>query len=289
MKIRCQNCYRVLNNNEEYCTKCGTHSQEIANIMKTGEIPTDEVSSFKIHFYLYLGIAFLLNGALFVLYGVLFDKMYPGGEYGEIGDAMPKNITYFSSINALIITSIIMFVLTLILNIKQLGLDYKITNIKRAIISFIVMIGISFGVIYLTSNTNIISIPIYMKDYIQGNIPNTDIFENSISFWKIILVLGLYSFVQEYIFRKHLAAAFDDGTLLSLPATIILMTLISAILETICFSVFSSGTFEYVIYTFIGSIIYQGILTLNYFFNKQTLTINIILRILFIVGIIVLL
>lgn len=289
MKIRCQNCYRVLNNNEEYCTKCGAHSEEIAHIMKTGEIPTDEVSSFKLHLYLYLGIAFLLNGALFVLYGVLFDRMYPGGEYGEIGDSMPQNITYFSSINALIITSIVMFVLVIILNIKQLAVDYKVTSIKRALISFVIMAGISYGIIYLTANTNIISIPIYIKDYIQGNIPNTDIFESSISYWKIIVVLGLYSFVQEYIFRKHLAAAFDDGTLLSLPMTIILMTLISAILETICFSVFSSGTFEYVVYTFIGSIIYQGILTLNYFFNKQTLTMNIIFRILFIVGIIVLL
>lgn len=86
MKIRCKNCYRVLNNNEEYCTKCGEHSDEIQRIMETGEIPTDEVASFKLHLYLYLGIAFLLNGALFVLNGVLFDHMYPGGEYGEIGD-----------------------------------------------------------------------------------------------------------------------------------------------------------------------------------------------------------
>lgn len=289
MKIRCQNCYRVLNNNEEYCTKCGAHSQEIERIMKTGEIPTDEVASFKLHIFLYLGIAFLLNGALFVLYGVLFDRMYPGAEYGEIGDAMPKNITYFSSINALIITSIIMFLLVAILNIKQIAVDYKITSIKRALISFVIMVGITFGIIYMTKNTNIIAIPIYMKDYIQGNIPNTELFENSLSIWKIVLVLGLYSFVQEYIFRKHLAAAFDDGTLFSLPTTVILITLISAVLETICFSVFSSGTFEYVVYTFMGSLIYQGILTINYYFNKQTLAVNIILRILFIVGIIVLL
>lgn len=289
MKIRCKNCYRVLNNNEEYCTKCGEHSDEIQRIMETGEIPTDEVASFKLHLYLYLGIAFLLNGALFVLNGVLFDHMYPGGEYGEIGDAMPKNITYFSSINALIVTSVIMFLIVLIFNIKQIALDYKVTSIKRAIISFVIMSGITYGIIYLTKTTNIIAIPIYMKDYIQGNIPNTELFENSLSTWKIALVLGLYVFVQEYIFRKHLAAALDDGTLFSLPTTIIVMTLASAVLETICFSVFSSGTFEYVVYTFIGSLIYQGMLTINYYFNKQTLAINIILRILFIVGIIILL
>ena len=53
MKIRCNNCYRVLNNNEEYCTKCGTHSEEIQRIMETGEIPVDETGLFKPHIYLY--------------------------------------------------------------------------------------------------------------------------------------------------------------------------------------------------------------------------------------------
>ena len=130
MKIRCNNCYRVLNNNEEYCTKCGAHSEEIKRIMETGETPVDETGLFKLHIYLYLGIAFLINGALFVLYGVFFDRMKPG-EYGEIGEAMPKDITYFSSINALLITSLIMFALVLILNFKKILVDFKVTNKTR--------------------------------------------------------------------------------------------------------------------------------------------------------------
>ena len=186
MKIRCQNCYRVLNNNEEYCTKCGAHSEEIAHIMKTGEIPTDEVSSFKLHLYLYLGIAFLINGALFVLYGVFFDRMNPG-EYGEIGEAMPKGITYFSSINALTITSLIMLALVLILNLKNLFVDFKITDKKRSIISSVIMIALSGGLIFLTKETNISIIPIYMKEFIMGLIPDADLFENSISIGKIMI------------------------------------------------------------------------------------------------------
>lgn len=288
MKVRCQNCYRVLNNNEEYCTKCGTHSAEIQRIMETGEIPVDEVGQFKLHIYLYLGIAFLLNGALFVLYGVFFDKIKPG-EYGEIGDAMPKDITYFSSINSLLITALIMFVLVMLFNLKNAFVDFKLSSIKRAIISFVVMMGISLGLIYLTKETNITIIPIYMKEYLQGTIADADLFADSINLWKIIVVLLTYSIVQEYIFRKHLAAAFDEGTLINLPMTIILMTFIGAVLDVICFSVFSSGTFTYVIYTFIGSLIYQGILTLNYFYNKQSLLINILSRILLVVGMIVLL
>lgn len=288
MKIRCQNCYRVLNNNEEYCTKCGTHSEEIQRIMETGEIPVDETGQFKLHLYLYLGIAFLLNGALFVLYGVFFDKMKPG-EYGEIGEAMPKDITYFSSINALLITSIVMFVLVLLFNIKNFFIDFKIADNKRAILSGILMCLISTGLIYLTKFTNISVIPIYMKEYLQGTIADADLFANSISLWKIVVILLTYNIVQEYIFRKHLSAAIDESTLLNLPMTIILMTVVGAILDVICFSVFSSGTFSTVIYVFIGSLIYQGILNLNYFFNKQSILINIVIRTLLVIGMIVLL
>lgn len=288
MKIRCNNCYRVLNNNEEYCTKCGAHSEEIKRIMETGEEPVDETGLFKLHIYLYLGIAFLINGALFVLYGVFFDKMNPG-EYGEIGEAMPKDITYFSSINALLVTSLIMFVLVLLLNAKNIFVDYKITSKKRAIISTIVMSVLSVGLIFLTKETSISVIPTYMKEYIMGSINDADLFANSISLWKIIVILSGYSIVQEYIFRKHLAAAIDESTLLDLPATLIIMTLVGGILDVICFSVFSSGTFASVIYVFIGSLIYQGILNLNYFYNKQSLLINVLMRILLIIGMIVLL
>ncbi|MBQ8293700.1 MAG: hypothetical protein IJX78_07875 [Bacilli bacterium] len=286
MKIRCNNCYRVLNNNEEYCTKCGTHSEEIQRIMETGEIPVDETGLFKLHIYLYLGIAFLLNGGLFVLYGVFFDKLKPG-EYGEIGDPMPKDITYFSSINALLITSLIMFLLILLINAKNIFVDYKITEKKRAFISAIIMSIIGVGLIFLTKETPISVIPLYMKEYIQGTIADADLFMNSISMWKIILILMTYSVVQEYVFRKHLFGAIDESTLLSTPATFILMTIVGAVLDIACFSLFSSGTVISLIYIFIGSLIYQGVLNLNYFYNKQSMLSNIVFRILLIIGLVI--
>ena len=128
-----------------------------------------------------------------------------------------------------------------------------------------------------------------MKEFIMGLIPDADLFENSISIGKIMIILSAYSIVQEYVFRKHLSAAIDESTLLDLPATIIIMTLVGAILDIICFSVFSSGTFASLIYVFIGSLIYQGILNINYFYNKQSLLINVLMRILLIIGMIVLL
>ena len=69
MRIRCKNCYRVLNNNEEWCTRCGAHSDEVAELIAKGIEPLDEMSVAKTNILLYLLIAFLINGILSVLFG----------------------------------------------------------------------------------------------------------------------------------------------------------------------------------------------------------------------------
>ena len=49
MKIRCKNCYRVLNPNEEYCTACGEHSVAMQKAMITGDYGPDTVGKLKIN------------------------------------------------------------------------------------------------------------------------------------------------------------------------------------------------------------------------------------------------
>lgn len=148
---------------------------------------------------------------------------------------------------------------------------------------------LTIGLVFLTKETKLSIIPVYMKEYISGTISDADLFANSISMWKIVVILFTYGVVQEYIFRKHLASAMDESTLLDLPMTVVIMTIVGAVLDIICFSVFSSGTFASIIYVFIGSLIYQGILNINYFYNKQSLLINVIMRLVLIIGMIVLL
>ena len=172
---------------------------------------------------------------------------------------------------------------------QNIFVDFKITNKKRAIISSLIMSILTIGLVFLTKETKISIIPVYMKEYISGTISDADLFANSISMWKIVVILFTYGVVQEYIFRKHLASAMDESTLLDLPMTVVIMTIVGAVLDIICFSVFSSGTFASIIYVFIGSLIYQGILNINYFYNKQSLLINVLMRILLIIGMIVLL
>ena len=47
MKIRCNNCYRVLNQNEEYCTSCGEYSAKMHNAMITGNYGPDNLGKFS--------------------------------------------------------------------------------------------------------------------------------------------------------------------------------------------------------------------------------------------------
>ena len=62
MKIRCQSCYRVLNNDEEWCTRCGAHSDEVEKLMKSGIEPIEEDEIGKRSVLFYFLIAFLVTG-----------------------------------------------------------------------------------------------------------------------------------------------------------------------------------------------------------------------------------
>lgn len=48
MKIRCKNCYRVLDRNEEYCKACGEHSEQMKKAMETGNFGGGPLDRFKI-------------------------------------------------------------------------------------------------------------------------------------------------------------------------------------------------------------------------------------------------
>ncbi len=62
MKIRCKNCYRVLNENEDYCTNCGEYSPEMAEYMKTGVRKVSLGEKLKISLIFFAFIAFLGTG-----------------------------------------------------------------------------------------------------------------------------------------------------------------------------------------------------------------------------------
>ena len=75
MKIRCKNCYRVLNPDEEYCTACGEHSVAMQKAMITGDYGPDTVGKLKISLTIYAIAGFLVCGILQVILISLFCRL----------------------------------------------------------------------------------------------------------------------------------------------------------------------------------------------------------------------
>lgn len=288
MKIRCRSCYRVLNNDEEYCTRCGAHSDEVKELMESGITPIDEVAVAKQSIIMYLLIAFLLNGILNVLFGVVFNTIHAGYNYGEVGMDLPLAVTYFSAANSLLITSLIIVFVAFMFNYKDLLSFLKINNKNRFIITTCIGAAVMVGITFITKYTDLTFLPIYMRDFLMN--PTIDMkLEGSLNLFKIIVVLLCYGFAEEVIFRKALINGFDEGTLLRDSSIIILQTLISTILSSLCFLLLQKTSFIDYMWTIGGNLIFHLLMGLNYYFNKRSITSNLIIRLIFIILVVIIL
>ena len=288
MKIRCRSCYRVLNNDEEYCTRCGAHSDEVKELMESGITPIDEVAVAKQSVIMYLLIAFLLNGILNVLFGVVFNTIHAGYNYGEVGMDLPLAVTYFSAANSLLITSLIIVFVAFMFNYKDLLPFLKINNKNRFIITTCIGVAVMVGITFITKHTDLTFLPIYMRDFLMN--PTIDMkLEGSLNLFKIIVVLLCYGFAEEVIFRKALINGFDEGTLLRDSSIIILQTLISTILSSLCFLLLQKTSFIDYMWTIGGNLIFHLLMGLNYYFNKRSITSNLIIRLIFIILVVIIL
>ena len=288
MKIRCRSCYRVLNNDEEYCTRCGAHSDEVKELMESGITPIDEVAVAKQSIIMYLLIAFLLNGILNVLFGVVFNTIHAGYNYGEVGMDLPLAVTYFSAANSLLITSLIIVFVAFLFNYKDLLPFLKINNKNRFVITTCIGVAVMVGITFITKYTDLTFLPIYMRDFLMN--PTIDMkLEGSLNLFKIIVVLLCYGFAEEVIFRKALINGFDEGTLLRDSSIIILQTLISTILSSLCFLLLQKTSFIDYMWTIGGNLIFHLLMGLNYYFNKRSITSNLIIRLIFIILVVIIL
>lgn len=288
MKIRCRSCYRVLNNDEEYCTRCGAHSDEVKELMESGITPIDEVAVAKQSIIMYLLIAFLLNGILNVLFGVVFNTIHAGYNYGEVGMDLPLAVTYFSAANSLLITSLIIVFVAFMFNYKDLLPFLKINNKNRFVITTCIGVAVMVGITFITKYTDLTFLPIYMRDFLMN--PTIDMkLEGSLNLFKIIVVLLCYGFAEEVIFRKALINGFDEGTLLRDSSIIILQTLISTILSSLCFLLLQKTSFIDYMWTIGGNLIFHLLMGLNYYFNKRSITSNLIIRLIFIILVVIIL
>ncbi len=278
MKIRCKNCYRVLNNNEEYCTRCGEHSEEVAELLRTGKTLINPVKKFRRFLYLYLGIAFLFNAVLTVIFGALYLAKNSNIEIGEEGTPLPDAMILFSSLNALLITGIVLTIIIMIIEWKNIKAEIKNINVEKLIISLAVAPFVIGLFVFLTKMTNISFIPPLFKNYIVN--PNKEFLTTeSLGLIKIIPVMICYAFIEEYIFRKCLYESLDDATLLTTSQMVGIGTLSGTLLDFLSLGFFNSGNFLSVILILFTSFVMQYTMSIFYFINKKNITFNIIFRI----------
>ena len=277
MRIRCKNCYRVLNNDEEWCTRCGAHSDEVAELMKSGIEPINEVHIMKSSLLLYLLIAFLVNGLLNVIFGVIFNAMYDNYYYGEVGSNLPNAIVYFSAINSLMVTSIIMAIVAYFVNLKDFNTFLKIKDQKRLLISLIIGLFVSAGLVVLARFTNVTIIPIYFRDFLLEKTPDMTL-TGSMKLFKIIVVLVFYGIAEEIIFRKAIIGGMDEATLLPDWQIVILQGLIATVLSALCFLILARLSLVNYLLCLAASLVFNTTMGFCYYYNKKSLVVNLIIR-----------
>ena len=288
MKIRCKNCYRVLNNDEEYCTRCGEHSEEIEHIMKNGIVVDDEVAIGKRHLGIYFLIAFLINGIINVIFGIFFDSLFEGYNYGGIGTDLPLAITYFATANSLFYTSIIVFLTFIAISLKDFNKNFEIKNKRKFALSLLIFSIIMLGLVLITRFTSFSFVPLYIKEFLMN--PSSEmLLPNSFNLFKVIIILLLFSFTEEIVFRKSLMMAFDEGTLLPDSIIVVLQALISTVFYIIVFLIFQKSAFIDLLLCTIASFIFNVILGINFYLNDRKIFNNLIVRFVFIIFILLIL
>lgn len=288
MKIRCKNCFRVLNNDEEYCTRCGEHSDEIKHIMTNGIILDDEVAIGKKNLAIYFLIAFLVNGIINVIFGILFDSLFEGYNYGGIGTDMPLAITYFATSNSLFYTSIIAFLTFFTLSLKDFYKNFEIKNLSKFFITLQIFAVVMLGLVLITKFTAFSFVPTYIKEFLVS--PSSEmLLANSFNLFKVIVILVLFAITEEIVFRKSLMMAFDEGTLLPDSIIVILQALISTVFYIIVFLIFQKSAFIDLLLCTIASFVFNVILGINFYFNDRKIFNNLIVRIIFIILLLIIL
>lgn len=249
MKIRCKNCYRVLNENENYCTVCGEHSEEMSEYMRTGIRKVSQSDKLKTALLYFVFIAFLGTGVLSIGLAII------EGAVGEnlIYDVMGKLVTSTALFSALVITFR-----------KELK-DIFFKGTKQQILGAFA-IGFVFMVIVAIISTLTKVTRVIPKDLIEFLDKNEGFFP----LIQLIFTLSLIVFCEEYIYRHRLINFFDEDTMLSDGWIVVLTSIISTALS---FAWFMSV--EIVIMTFVINVF----MSLLYIYTNRSLGINIILKI----------
>ncbi len=261
MKIRCKNCYRVLNQNEEYCTSCGEHSAQMQKAMITGDYGPDPVGKFKQGFGIFVLAGFLLCGVLQVLFAVMQTKEIDG--YTQI----------FCQANSVFFSSLLVFLLIILFFYKDIKV-MKFESTKEQWLGGLAVGVMAIVVCVLLSMLFDITqvLPGFVVDYLEsGNVKFFDL--KSECLFKIYVGCILSTISIEYIGRKCIVDALDDATMLGDKAIFIISSFVVTAME-----VAWTMSLDVLIVTLIINMVTTGI----YMYTNRNVLLNIIIRILLI-------
>lgn len=269
MKIRCKNCYRVLNENEEYCTSCGTHSPQMQHAMLTGDYGPNPSGKFKIGLGLFAIAGFLVCGILQVVFATLENKYNGGNGY---------SLLYCQS-NSLFYSSILTTVLTAVLFRKDLKkANFKSTSSQWLGAGLIAILGIVIAILLSNISRYTLIFPSYITNYLKSG--ETVFFDlASECILKILVGTILYSLSIEIIIRKTLIDALDE-TMLD-DKVIYIITVLATTLCEIAWVM----ALDVAVVLLIMNIIATGI----YMYTNRNVLINLLMRALLVIVAIIIL
>lgn len=272
MKIRCEKCYRVLNDNEVYCTRCGEFSPKVQAKMQGKDTPS-QIKQYITQLFLAFFVAFFLNGILIVVFSILFDRFFPNVPFGDLDERLPASITLFSHTYAILVTSIALLAMLLIIY-RQ-----KIKKVIGFFYSGEILYALWFGIFglvffaFLAQKTSISFLPSFFQQIIKSPGELID-FISPRAYAKIFVALISYAFIQEVIFRFALVEILDEATLLPDTLVVIIIALSGAFFDWLAFG--------FNMPMIIGNLLLQTFLSTTYVFFRRKLIFNIIFRILLI-------
>lgn len=259
MKIRCKNCYRVLDRNEEYCKSCGEHSEQMKKAMETGNFGGGPLDRFKIGAILFLILAFFGNGIVMVTLAVIKQN---------------SNTDLYKYSYALLFSSVLALCAIVIVHHKDL-IDFIWNGNKSQLFKclFIGSMGVAIVSLFSLLSEYTRVIPNVFSDYLHSGYARFFSGKDSNAAF-ILISLICVALVEEIVFRRLMIDAIDDATMLSDTMVIIVGGLFGAIAD---FAWLMS------VETILTSLIINFIMTGIYVNSNRSLGLNIVLRVLIIV------
>lgn len=272
MKIRCEKCYRILNDNEVYCTRCGEFSPKIQAQME-GKTAPSQSKKYLTQLFLAFFVAFFLNGILIVVFSVFFDRFFPNAPYGDLDERLPASITLFSHTYAFLVSSIALLAMLLFIYRK------KILKVIGSFYSGEILYALWFGVFglmlfaFLIAKTPISFIPSFFQRVIE-NPGDLIAFISPRAYVKIFVALICYAFIEEVIFRYALVEILDEATILPEVVVVLIIALGGAFFDWLAFG--------FNMPMIIGNLLLQIFLSVTFLFFRRKIFFNLVFRVLLI-------